>query len=408
MIDSRAPTQGGSTGIREILRVVNRRKIIILAPTVLVAGIAWAMASVTVPRFTATAAVTLGVGKVHIVDREIVTRLPLESSTLRSEIDIMRSRALNEEVVIQLGLGSDPGVAREASAWRSPWPELARIMLNKVGRVFPGIIWNDPADAVDTLPTSTRPQLVDWLIGNLIVSNDGRSLTIVVSFTSENPERAALIANAVAQTHLDDQVLIKNRATMAATKWLGERVAKIREQLEVSEAAVDDFRRNSGLLQVKGETITAQRLSDLNAQLGNARAERTRAEVRLQTARESGPETLPDVVASSTLQSLRRELAQLNAAILENRDHSTFYKLRILDERAAAVRQQMSQEMNRILAGLAGEVQIARKREAELTQAFRVMDGHLGGTVHFCVRHILLQCVHFAIYWVTSKIICRD
>src|SRR5438034_8112946 len=204
MIDSRAPTQGRSTGTRELLRVVNRRKFIILATMVLVTGIAWAMASVTAPRFTATAAVTLGVGKLHIVDREIVTRLPLESSTLRSEIDIMRSRALNEEVVVQLGLGSDPGVAREASAWRSPWPELAHIMLNKLGRVFPGIVWNDPADAVDTLPTSTRPQLVDWLIGNLIVSNDGRSLTIVVSFTSENPERAALIANAVAQTYLDD------------------------------------------------------------------------------------------------------------------------------------------------------------------------------------------------------------
>src|SRR5215470_1538971 len=113
MIDTQAPTQGGSTGIRELLRVVNRRKITILAPTVLVAGIAWMIASVTVPRFTAIAAITLGVGKVHIVDREIVTRLPLESSTLRSEIDILRSRSLNEEVVVKLGLGSDPDVARE-------------------------------------------------------------------------------------------------------------------------------------------------------------------------------------------------------------------------------------------------------------------------------------------------------
>src|SRR5215472_6058989 len=108
MIDSRAPTQGGSTGIRELLRVVNRRKIVILAPMVVVAGIAWLIASVTAPRFTGIAAVTLGVSKVHIVDREVVTRLPLEGSTaLRSEIDIMRSRSLNEEVVVHLGLGSD-------------------------------------------------------------------------------------------------------------------------------------------------------------------------------------------------------------------------------------------------------------------------------------------------------------
>jgi uncharacterized protein involved in exopolysaccharide biosynthesis len=51
----------------------------------------------------------------------------------------------------------------------------------------------------------------------------------------------------------------------------------------------------------------------------------------------------------------------------------------------------MSQEMNRILAGLAGEVQIARKRESELTQAFREMESQLGGTVHSGVRLIQLQ-----------------
>src|SRR6266478_3764016 len=108
MIESRAPTRAGLGGVREVLRLVNRRKIIILAPAVVIAGIAWLIASATTPHFAAGAAVTLGVSKVHMVDRELVTRLPLESSTLRSEIDIMRSRSLNEEVVVQLGLGSDP------------------------------------------------------------------------------------------------------------------------------------------------------------------------------------------------------------------------------------------------------------------------------------------------------------
>src|SRR4029077_20410907 len=155
-----------------------------------VAGIAWLIASVMVPRFTATAAVTLGVSKVHIVDREIVTRLPLESSTLRSEIDIMRSRSLNEEVVVQLGLGSDPAVAREAATWQSWWPEVARIR-NALIRFSPRIaeiVGITPAGTSEAAPILTRAQIADWLIDNLKVTNDGHSLTIVVSFTSENPE----------------------------------------------------------------------------------------------------------------------------------------------------------------------------------------------------------------------------
>lgn len=63
MIGSGAPSQGLS-GIREVARFVNRQKLIIFAPAFLIAGIAWTIAAVTVPRFTATAALTLDVGKI--------------------------------------------------------------------------------------------------------------------------------------------------------------------------------------------------------------------------------------------------------------------------------------------------------------------------------------------------------
>jgi polysaccharide biosynthesis transport protein len=391
MIDTRAFVEGAPThnGLREAFSFVKRHKTAIFVPAVLFAGIAWTIAWMTPPRFAATSALTLNVGKVKIVDYEVVSRLPLETSTLRSEIDVIRSRSLNEEVVVNLGLTTDPAVAREAHAWLSPWPYAVRGMRDALGRWLPDIVGTDPAS--DAVPMVTRSQLTDWLIGNLSPTNDNRSLTIVVSFISESPERAAQIANAVAQTYLGDQVLAKSRATMRASDWLGERVTKIRQDLERSEASVDDFRRKSGLLPVRGETIPGQRLADLNAQLSNARAERTRAELRLQNARESGPETLPDVLASPMIQSLRRDLTQINVQIADNQKYSTFYRMNALDAQAAAVRRQMNQEMNRILAVLASEVQIARKKETELTQSFQEMESQLGDAAHSGVRLMQLQ-----------------
>jgi len=382
--------EGPGNGIREFIRVLNRRKIIILAPTVLVAGLAWTIASVTVPRFAATAALTLDVHKVQIVDREVVSRLPLESSTLRSELDVIRSRSLNEEVIVTLGLASDLAVAREVHAWLSPWPYAARGMRDAVGRWFPGIVGKDPASTSDAVPMVTQSQLTDWLVGNLNVGNDGRSLTIVVSFTSESPERAAQIANAIAQTYLDDQVLAKNRATMKASTWLGEEVTKIRQQLEISEAAVDDFRRKSGLLPVRGGTIPGERLGDLNAQLSNAHAERMRAELRL-AAQESDLETLPDIVASPTIQRLRKDLGEINLSIFEIRAHSPSYKLTDLEARAAMLQTAIKEETKRIIATLSSEVQLARKKEAELAQSFQEMETQLGDAAHSGVRLIQLE-----------------
>src|SRR5882724_2683828 len=152
MIGSRAPTQGGPTGIREIFRLVNRQKIIILAPTVLIAGIAWTIASSMLPHFEAISALTLNVGKVQFVDREVFSRLPLESSTLRSELDIIRSRSLNEAVVVKLGLVSDPAVLREAGAWQLPWPDVvAGKMRRALGRILPEIVGKDLVDTSDAV-----------------------------------------------------------------------------------------------------------------------------------------------------------------------------------------------------------------------------------------------------------------
>ncbi|HEY3908486.1 MAG TPA: hypothetical protein VGM07_01190, partial [Stellaceae bacterium] len=74
MTDSRASTPGGLSGIREIFRLVNRHKLLILAPMLLLAGVGWMIASLTVPRFAATAALTLDVSKVQVLDREVVSR----------------------------------------------------------------------------------------------------------------------------------------------------------------------------------------------------------------------------------------------------------------------------------------------------------------------------------------------
>jgi uncharacterized protein involved in exopolysaccharide biosynthesis len=183
------------------------------------------------------------------------------------------------------------------------------------------------------MSTLSRSQVADWIVGNLKVSHDGRSLTIGVTFTTESPTLAARIANGVAETYLDDQVRTKSVSTVKARDWLHEQLITMRHELESSEAAVDDFRRRSGLTEAKGVTVPSQSLGEVNSQLVAARSERARAEAKLQTARESDPATIPDVLVSATIQQLRREMAQIDSQIAENTARGTSYKLDALAAR---------------------------------------------------------------------------
>ncbi|HEY1300144.1 MAG TPA: Wzz/FepE/Etk N-terminal domain-containing protein, partial [Stellaceae bacterium] len=150
-------------GIRRLVQLFYRRKFTILLPALAMTGIAWAITSILVPRYAATAAITLNVSKVNLVDRELVSRLPLENSTLRSEIDVMRSRSLNDQVATSLALASDPEALREAAAWESPWPHISRRIRDRIARLLPGIVEKTPPEP----PQLSAVQLTNWLVGNL-------------------------------------------------------------------------------------------------------------------------------------------------------------------------------------------------------------------------------------------------
>jgi succinoglycan biosynthesis transport protein ExoP len=370
MIDSMDFAQGASSGngVRDAARFVNRHKIIILLPMVLIASAAWLVASAMQPRFVSKAVLALDARKVQVVEHEIVSRLPQENAALRTELDVIGSRSAAEEVVDRLALTSDPDALKEVGG-ESQWQILACSAQRVVPSWFPWIAEICAAAAKNTMPTVSRSRVANWIVGNLKVSNDGRSLSIDVTFTSKSPELAARIANAVAETYLDDQVRTKSVSTVKARNWLHEQLIQMRRELDTSVAAVDNFWRQSASNEAKGETLPPQSLDQVYGQLAAARSDRARAEAKLQAAQESNPATLPEVLASPTIQRLRHDLTQIDLQIAEIRARYTHYKLDDFEARAAVLRKQINQEMNLILASLSGEVQAARNKEAKFTQA---------------------------------------
>jgi uncharacterized protein involved in exopolysaccharide biosynthesis len=384
MTDSRAFIQEASTrnAVSDAVHFLNRHKIIILLPMLLMSVMAWLIVSATPPSFVAKAVLALDVRKVQVVEHEIVSRLPQENAALRTELDVIGSRSAAEGVVDRLGLTSDPEVLQVFGTFSSLWQNLACNAQQALRSWSPWIAEICAAPAGTAVPTLSRSQLADWIVDNLKVINDGRSLTIGVYFTSESPALAARIANAVAETYLDDQVRTKQVSTVKARDWLHEQLINIRHELEVSEAAVDDFRRQSRLNEAKSKTLPEQTLEQLNAQLVAVRSDRARAQAKLQAAQETNPTTLSEVLASPTIQQLRRDLAEIELRIAEIRAHSPSYKLDTLEERAAILQNQIKREMTLILASISGEVQAARKKEAELKQEIEATEKQAADAAH--------------------------
>jgi uncharacterized protein involved in exopolysaccharide biosynthesis len=390
MIESRPAADPGPTGggVSEFIRFLYRRRAVILAPAIVVTATTWLGVVAIPPLYSAQAALALDARKVQIVEHEVVSGLSQESPVVRTELDVIASRSLVERVIDRLGLEHDPGFMREVEA-PPPW------LVGKAQRLLASLLsisgGAGPAATNSAEPRPSRAQLVDWIIDHLSVSNDGRSFTIIVSFTSDDPKRAAKITNSIAEQYLADQVNAKTNATVNANKWLHDKLVDLSPQLETSEETVDDFRRQSGLIGTKGTAIPIQRLDGLNSQIVIARAELAQAEAKYAAAQAGDPAIAPDVIASPVIQHLRREIAQNEAEIAADKYNTLAYKEDVLNVRAAALQKHMSLERNRILASLRSQVQAARERVAGLTRSFQTAKQELGATTGSARRLAQLQ-----------------
>ena len=104
---------------------------------------------------------------------------------------------------------------------------------------------------------------------------------IEVEFQSTDPDRAAQIANAVADAYVVDQMEGKYQTIGKATAWLQDRLNELRVQASAAEHAVVEYKSKHNIVDTGGHLINEQQLSELNTALVKARADTGEAKARL-------------------------------------------------------------------------------------------------------------------------------
>src|ERR1700754_141998 len=107
---------------------------------------------------------------------------------------------------------------------------------------------------------------------NLKVRRRGVTYILEIEFLSRFPEKAARIANAIANAYVELQAGAKSSATSDASKWLGDRLTDLRKQAREAEAAVVRYKEENGLVNAGDKrSVVEQQLADTNQQLTVAR-----------------------------------------------------------------------------------------------------------------------------------------
>lgn len=226
---------------------------------------------------------------------------------------------------------------------------------------------------------------VDRIARQLRAYQKGTSRVLAIEFTSTNPRTAAIVANRMAELYIDQQIDRKNNINSEATRWLSSQIDELRAKVLASEAAVEAFRAQSGLLMTNGTTLPQQQLTDLNSQLTVAETARADAQAKLANARAmlaagGNVNASAEVLQSPLIQNLRAQEVALRAQIAQMLETLLPTHPRVMEAQAnlAGLDRQIDQEVRKITSALESEAKVASGRVATIQSQLNKLKERMG------------------------------
>ena len=390
------PDEGGPGEQQTILQsldVVWRRKRVVVTCVVVFVGLVWIALSQVAPRYTAEALVLIKPSDDKVVDIEsVVSGLTNDPTEILNQVQVLRSRRLAERAIDETNLAQlpefNPSLKTQQTA-TSTWAQL----VSQTTNLFDGLTGKTNGAATVNGPTAVnravaidvdqlRTKVVNSFHKALRVAPVGESSVISIKFTSVDPNLAALVTNKIADLYILDQLEAKYEATQLATEWLQGRIAELQETVQASEAAVENYRSESGLLRGNSNTtLLTDQITQISSQRAFARADLADLESKLAIAEKLASEddlkTLADVMNSPVIQQQKQEEARVlrRRAELAGEVGPRHPLLVSLNAELEDIGDQLAREVRSVLSRIRNDVQVARTRLDTLSRALKDLEG---------------------------------
>lgn len=383
-----APRDEVSLDPARVVRALKRQWFVIMLAATIGGFIAILMAVGTIPRYQATVTILLDEERSELLQQ--VSALPNAVNTdaaIQSEMEIIRSRAMALAVVDVLGLDENEEFLNP------PTDDTTRAVEAVKGLVRPLIdMLSGPAippesrvAVVQDPAQIAREAAASLLLSRILVERVERSFVMRVTYTDFDPQNAAIIARAYGQAYMGFQLASTNEVATNASRWIAERLDLLERKNIEAASAVQRFRVENNLQQVRGNLLTEQQQSEIASALVQAATQTATLRAQLESyeglldasaaeiAAVAGMQGEDDV--ASPLVRLRADYAdtRLNLSAVVARggdDHPQAARLRAA---MAVLESEIAIELEGTVAAVRSRYNVAQSREASLRDELAAM-----------------------------------
>lgn len=269
-----------------LVSFVRRQYPIILFVSFMIAGMGVVYLFTTPPLYTGKAAMIIDTRRIQVFQQQsVLGDIAIDAAMVESQVEIMKSENVALSVIKDLHLTEDPEFVGSAGG-----------LLGSLLHLIPSLSSSqEPKSEFDLTRSALR-----LFQARLNVRRIGLTYVMEITFQSHNPDRAAQIANGVADSYILDQLEAKYQTTRRAAAWLQDRLKELRADASSAERAVVDFKAKNNIIDTGGRLINEQQLAELNSALVQARAQVAEAQARLERVTQILRSDNPDPAATAT------------------------------------------------------------------------------------------------------------
>ena len=351
--------------LAECLRVLRQHRWLILAATSAALVAAFVFALTRTPIYTAEA--------ILMIERQAPRVLKAQEDTQTAPVDyygaaefyktqyeLLRSRDLAAMALRASGVD-----ARLNAKEQQAIEESAKGLLGKLQADFTG-----PSSGAT--PRESRPSIpsvIGSYLSMLSVTPVPGTSLVRIGFSTPDAKLSAELANLHTAAYSRYGIEMRAKANQHALDFLHGKLLDLKERVEKSEAALNDYRKNKGIISLDDkENLVVDRLTDLNNRLTEAEADRIALEAQVQVIRKGDYGSLPANAGSTMVQGLKGELSRLQLEYIQlSKDFKPGYpRLDKVKAQIETVHNQLSSEVSAEARRVESAYQAARSKETEL------------------------------------------
>lgn len=192
--------QANEIDLKRLVLAVRRQFSLVLGAVTLFVVIATAYLATTKPLFTAETLLFLDKSITNTIsDNTSGKQMAFDSAAIESEVEVIRSRGMADAVLRDL--------------------------------------------KQDGQTEKERSEKIEKLLSSLSVKRKGETYVLSIRYTSENPQEAADVANAYANTYITEQLSSLFDVSSRTATWMKSKIDTLRQQSLDAQKAVTDYRR---------------------------------------------------------------------------------------------------------------------------------------------------------------------